>query len=195
MSANTTINLVRGRKPRIFDNFVGWALSIGRVVIILTELVALGAFLYRFGLDRQLVDLHDKIAQEQSIVDLLKQNEDTYRNFQYRLSLAKSVMASQAQSVKLYADILSMIPSDATLKTLIFDQGSIKMAVDVTSITSLSALTDKLNNYPNFSNVSLDRLENKTTVGLISATITTTVKNQQPIQQQPIQQTQQQQLP
>ncbi|MDE2025485.1 MAG: hypothetical protein KGJ07_03255, partial [Patescibacteria group bacterium] len=82
MSANTTINLVRGRRPRVLDQFVGWALTIGRVVVILTELIALGAFLYRFGLDRQLVDLHDKIAQEQSIVDLLKQNENSYRNLQ-----------------------------------------------------------------------------------------------------------------
>jgi hypothetical protein len=174
--SNPTINLVRGRKPRVLDQFVGWALSIGRAVIILTELIALGAFLYRFGLDRQLVDLHDKIAQEQSIVSLLKQSEDTYRNLQYRLSLAKTIMTSQAQSVKLYADILTMMPADTTLKTLIFDEGTVKMSLDVTSVTSLGTLIDKLKNYPNFSNVSLDKLENKTTVGLISASITTTIK-------------------
>ena len=180
MSANTTINLVRGRKPHIFDQFVGWALSIGRVVVILTELVALGAFLYRFGLDRQLVDLHDKIAQEQSIVDLLKQNEDTYRNLQYRLSLAKTVITDQQKSVKLYGDIISMMDSSTTLQTLIIDQGSVKITLEVPSITSLSSFIDQMKNYPNFTSVSLDRIENKTSIGIITANVSAILKGAPP---------------
>lgn len=186
MSANTTINLVRGRRPRVLDQFVGWALSIGRVVVILTEVVALGAFLYRFGLDRQLVDLHDKIAQEQSIVDLLKQNEDSYRNLQYRLTLAKTVITNQTKQVKLYDDVIAMLPANATLRTLIIDQATVKLTIEVQTIADLSTFIDQMKNYPSFINVSLDRIENKTSVGIISANITATLKGapkQQLIQQ------------
>jgi Tfp pilus assembly protein PilN len=182
MSANTTINLVRGRRPRVLDQFVGWALTIGRAVVILTELVALGAFLYRFGLDRQLVDLHDKIAQEQSIVDLLKQNEDSYRNLQYRLSLAKTVISDQEQSVKLYADVVNMIPNAASLKTMIIDQGSVKVTLEVPTITALSTFVDQMKNYSQFTSVSLDRIENKTSVGIISANVSGTLKGAPPKQ-------------
>lgn len=176
MSANSSINLVRGRKPRVLDQFVVWALSIGRAVVILTELIALGAFLYRFGLDRQLVDLHDKIVQEKSIVDLLASNENTYRNLQNRLSLESTIMNNQQQTVKLYNDLLNMVTQDVSLKTLLIDPGSVKMTLDVQSVNSLTSLIDHLKNYPAITNVSIDRIENKTTVGLIGVSITATLK-------------------
>ena len=56
-----TINLLPNQGENLTTKFFNWALSIGRLLIILTEMVALATFLYRFGLDAQIVDLHDKI--------------------------------------------------------------------------------------------------------------------------------------
>jgi hypothetical protein len=125
---------------------------------------------------RQLIDLHDRIVQEQSIVNLLKTNEDTYRNLQNRLSLSQTIMGMQKQEVTTYNDIIGLLSSDVTLKTFIMDPGSIKITVDVASITSLSGFVDRLRANKQITNVSIDRIENKTSVALIGANITATLQ-------------------
>ena len=71
-SIKPSINLFKDKNKNFFDLFIKWALSIGRVVVIATEAIALSAFLYRFSLDQQLIDLNDKIVQKQALVKLLK---------------------------------------------------------------------------------------------------------------------------
>src|SRR6185312_966933 len=90
-TSSITINLAKHRGESFVDRFIRFALTTGRVVVILTEVIALGAFLYRFTLDRTLVDLHDRIQQGQAVVNLLKDNETTFRNLQDRLALASTL--------------------------------------------------------------------------------------------------------
>lgn len=77
-----SINLLRDKEKPLLDRFVAWALSVGRSIVILTEIVALAAFIYRFSIDRKLSDLNDDIKQKQLIVGQLTSLEDEYRNLQ-----------------------------------------------------------------------------------------------------------------
>ena len=79
MQSSASINLLKGR-VNLLDEIVKWSLTIGRLLIITVELVAFTAFIVRFSLDRTLIDLHDKIRQEQAIVASLKDTEAKYRN-------------------------------------------------------------------------------------------------------------------
>src|ERR1035437_3785993 len=87
---SASINLLRNDKKETVEHIINWAVTIGRILIVVVELAALAAFLYRFTLDSQLQDLHSKIKQEQTILEVQKKNEDTYRNLQDRLSLISS---------------------------------------------------------------------------------------------------------
>jgi Tfp pilus assembly protein PilN len=167
-----SINLVKNRKPHVLDQFISWAVTIGRALVIVVELVALGAFLYRFGLDRQLVDLHDKIKQEQNIVSFLKKNEDTYRNLQTRLELANNILINQTQITKTFQDILNLLPQDMILKTVTFSPSSMKIDATAQSVNSLSNFISNLKNYPTVSSVSIDKIETKTASAIINLTLT-----------------------
>src|SRR5713226_8720413 len=85
----TTINLLPKQGEGLVTQFLSWALTVGRLLIILTETLALGTFLYRFGLDMKIVDLHDQIKTNSFIVKSFAPAEKTYRTLQNRLSLAK----------------------------------------------------------------------------------------------------------
>jgi predicted negative regulator of RcsB-dependent stress response len=87
---SASINLLRNDKKETVEHIINWAVTIGRVLVVVVELAALAAFLYRFTLDNQLQDLHSKIKQEQAIIEIQKKNEDTYRNLQDRLSIISS---------------------------------------------------------------------------------------------------------
>lgn len=164
-SSVPSINLAKNRGEHFIDRFFGWALSIGRVLVILTEAIALGAFLFRFGLDRQILDLRDKISQEQAIVKLLKNNETAYRNIQDRLTLASNIDTDTTTQLKAFQDISNMIPSDMNLTTLSFTTTDVHIDGTVGSIISLSSLVKKLKSYTIVEKVSIDKLENKSSTG------------------------------
>ena len=172
-----TINLAKHRGDSFWDTFISWALTVGRMVVILTEGIALAAFLYRFSLDRQLVDLHDHIQQQTAVVSLLKNNEANFRNLQSRLSIAKNVIASTNSFTKTFTDVLSIIPSDMQVTTFQMTPTAIRMEGSLQSITSLRSLVDALKTYPKVSSVSLDKIETNTSTATVGVSLTILLKD------------------
>lgn len=174
--ATPSINLAKNRGDHLSDRILAYALTTGRVLVIITEAIALGAFLYRFGLDRQLVDLHNRINQEQAIVALLKNNETTYRNLQDRLTLEQNLSTATGKSLKLYQDISNMVPSDMALTSLYLSDTIVQVEGTVPSLVSLSSFVNKLKGYSAVDSVSLDKIENKTSEASIDVSLTIYMK-------------------
>lgn len=182
--AAPSINLAKNRGETFLDRFLGWALTVGRFLVILTEGVAMFAFLFRFGLDRQLVDLHDRIKQEEAIVALLKSNEATYRNLQDRLSLAKTIDSQLSSQITTFARLMQMIPSDLSLTNFTYSATDVHLEGEISSLTALDALVNKLKNYPGITSVSIDKIQNKSANGTLVIAITGFFKQKKGLQQQ-----------
>lgn len=178
MSNTPSINLVRTAREGFLDKFIHWALSIGRVVIILTEGIALSAFLYRFYLDRRLIDLRDEIHQKQTIVKYSEKNEQTYRNFQDRLLLAAKLQKASEHTVLTFNDILEIKPEDFALTTFTLTDTRVVMEGFATSIETISSFVNALKNYPTVTAVSLDKVESKTSSAAIAVIVSATFKKQ-----------------
>lgn len=173
---SASINLLRNNKKETIEQAINWALTIGRILVIVVELAALAAFLYRFTLDNQLEDLHTKIKQEQAIVAFQKQSEDNYRNLQNRLSIASSYSKSAEDSVKIFKDTISFAPSGMTFTTVAFSPLGMRVEANVNSVVPLSIFINKLKSYPLIDTVSLDKIENKTSDSIITVGISTSLK-------------------
>lgn len=176
MDTSVSINLSTKRKSNFEEIFFAWAIGIGRGLVVLTETIALGAFLYRFSLDGQLSDIHDKISQEGNVVKFFSHNESLYRNLHNRLALAHTVLSSQAVIAKLYQDIINILPTDITVRTFTFAPESLKLDLSTQSANSLSTFVQNLREYPLVSTISIDTIENKTANAIINASITVTFK-------------------
>jgi Tfp pilus assembly protein PilN len=174
---SASINLLENKNKTI-DLIVSWAITIGRVLVILVELVALGAFLYRFSLDNQLQTLQSKIKQEQAIVTYQKDSENKYRNLQDRLALISSVSKDAAKNLKTFNDLITLAPSGFTFKVFDLARGKIQLEGNADSVLTLSSFIDKLKTYPLVDNVSLDKIQNNTANATITVGITATLKGQ-----------------
>lgn len=176
--SSITINLVKNRGETLFDRFIGFSLTIGRMLIIGTELVALGAFLYRFTLDRTLSDFHDRIVQQQAVVKLLHDNEVLFRNIQDRLHVS-SLLIQQSDTLPTYLiDIANFAPADMNIHTIAVATDAIRIQATIQSVDSLTQFVDKLKAYPPIASVSLDRIDNQTTTATITVSITALLKKQ-----------------
>src|SRR5690242_9941165 len=103
-----TINLLPQNNESLLNQFLDWALVIGRLLVILTEIVALGTFIYRFGLDSQNVALHDKIKTDSIIIENFKDSEATFRDIQARLAVVKQYSAVDNTITDIFTEITKL---------------------------------------------------------------------------------------
>lgn len=171
-----SINLLKNSNGSYIDKFVNWALSVGRVIVIFTELIALGAFLYRFSLDRQLIDIHTKIKQEQTVVNYLKENELVYRNLQNRLAVASDSSKKGQDKINILKDVLSFTPSGFSFNNIVVQEDRIRIDANTTSVSPLSDFVKSLKNYSRISNVIVEKIETRPSSASISVSITALLK-------------------
>ena len=163
----SSINLIKNKQIPLFDKFMNWALTVGRLIVILTEIIALLAFVYRFSLDEKLIDLHSAIKQKQVLISLLKQDEDKYRNLQDRIALAGSLMEKNAKTNKIVLDIVGLTPQGARIDSLTFNKDKLIINANIGSVSSLTDFINVLKDYPGIKAMSIDNIENKSTGGLL----------------------------
>ncbi len=173
---SSSINLLKIDKNETLEQIMNWSLTVGRILIIGVELIALLAFLYRFSLDSQLQDLNTQIKQRQTIVAFQKQNENTYINLQQRLKLISDTSASGAQTVKIYYDILNLTPAGMILNNVTLSDNNILIEANISSITPLGVFTNTLKKYPSVESISIDKIQNNTTSSTITANISINLK-------------------
>lgn len=162
-----TINLLPNKGDGIVNQFLSWALSIGRLLIIITEAAALTVFVLRFTLDVQIIDLHDKIEAQSSIVRSFQENEALFRNIQSRLAFAKEYDSQKDTTLTLLKDILAMGQNKVTFRTLTVGKETIEIEMQSPSSSLLAEFTDGLKTHPEIQGVNISRVENKTASGVI----------------------------
>lgn len=170
-----SINLLPKKDGGFLNQFFTWTLSIGRLLIIITEFVALATFLYRFGLDMQIVDLHDKIKSQALIVENFKTSEDSFRSLQQRLALIKTYDSIGNRTHSIFTDIANAGKGKVTFTTLTVNPDNAKIEAQVISSQALSQFIKTLQNQPTITSVSVDKVENATSKGLIIVSLTATL--------------------
>lgn len=171
-----SINLVKKEKKPFIDTFLHWALTIGRLVVMLTEIIALSTFLYRFTLDRQLVDLHDKIKQKQTILNLLQTDEKKYRNLQNRLALASQFDSVGSKPSSIFMDIFNLSPVGFDINTITISENNVRINGNARSLSTLNLFINNIKSYPQALNVSLDKIENRVSNATLGVSLSVALK-------------------
>ncbi|HVA96871.1 MAG TPA: hypothetical protein VND99_04400 [Candidatus Acidoferrales bacterium] len=173
---NISINLLPHEKENLLTQFLDWALTIGRLLVILTEIVALGTFVYRFGLDSQIVNLHDKIKSESFIVDNFQDAEKTFRDIQDRLATSKQYTTVGNTTSNIFIEITKLGQNKITFKDLTVSTQNAKIEVEAPTGGALTDFVNALKNSPSVTGVSVDKVANNTATAQISVYITATLK-------------------
>lgn len=156
----------------VSDKFLMWAFSVGRGILMVVYAVALGAFLYRIVLDRQIIDLRDSIEQSQTRVTLAQQNETKFRDLQEKLSFIKESKPLATDEVELLDTIINLATGRILFTSLTISQSTVQMDGSVQSITALNGFVEDVKGIPAVKNVALDRLESRVDQGIISFSLT-----------------------
>lgn len=175
MQSSASINLVK-RKTNLLDEILRWSLSVGRLLVIITEIVAFTTFIYRFSLDRTLIDLHTSIKDKQAIIESLKDREAIYRNLQERIIVASTISARNDKNVTLINDVVEKTPQGITFNLLTIDETGVIIDANINSVSSLMAFINSLREYPKFDSVTIEAIDNKSSNSSVIVRISAKLK-------------------
>ncbi len=106
----------------IGGKFVNWVLSVGRYIVIFTELIVIGAFLSRFWLDRKNSDLSEKIRQQKAILSSTQTFEREFDLFQTRLNEISQSFEKASRPIDPLIVIAESTPTDVLLSDFKFSE-------------------------------------------------------------------------
>lgn len=134
---------------------LSWLLSTFRIIVILTELVVMGAFLSRFWLDAKSNDLNEIIYQKQAVIAATKDFEEEFRSIQKKLKAFADITVKKTSATNYLEVITSYLPPDITLTSLQLTQESIQLRGISASEVAISQLISNLEENPEFTNILL----------------------------------------
>lgn len=144
---------------------LAWLMSTFRIIVIVTEVVVMGAFLSRFWLDARAADLTDLIRQRQAIIEASEEFETEFRQTQAKLRIFSNIVTSQEGVSETLTTTSSYLPTDIFLTSFSIGQGSVQIkGVSPTEI-SIAQLLANLESVEEFQDVALTQVDTSEELG------------------------------
>jgi len=138
---------------------LSWALETGKWVVIVTQLVVIGVFIYRFSLDRQLTNLRREITQQAAVVNSYKEMEEQFLLTQKRLTIVKEMVLRQAEVKELIAIIQRLTPPEVWYERMSISENSISVSAYAESLSGFSRYLASVQHESRFVGVNVGRIE------------------------------------
>lgn len=152
------VNLLPGDDfgDRPGGQFLHWALTWGKRIVVTTELVVILAFLSRFWLDTEVANNSEKIDQKKLVVLSQKDFEEKFRALSDRVSKAKSI-EMLVSPLTVYAQTEELVPLTVTVSQLSATNHSVSFSA-TSDEASLGKLVEAFKSSPKFSDVSVEKV-------------------------------------
>ncbi|MBU0618954.1 PilN domain-containing protein [Patescibacteria group bacterium] len=175
------INLLsqeRFEKTKI-GRIVTWAITVGRYIVIATELIVIIAFLSRFYFDRVLTDLNEEIKQKLAVVESFATLEKEVEAVHKRTTLAKELLAGELAVFTHISKLGQITPPDVTFELLSFDKQEVKINGIALSKKGAANFLNALKTNPEFTGLNLTNLSSKKSQGEIEFSLAVNFANNQ----------------
>lgn len=135
-----------------------WAVSSFRIIVIVTEMIVMAAFLSRFWLDATNSDLNDTILQKKAIITSFTETENKFRTFQKQIDIFTKITSLTQKSEYLNL-ITSLTPADVILNSISDSEDSVQIIGYSGSEQNISQFIKNLSSAGKFKDVSLNKVD------------------------------------
>ncbi len=116
-------NLLREQKepPTLWEKIYAWTLGTARIIVIIVELIVVGAFVTRIIIDTKAKKIDKEVKLRQATLDGLSESEFRYREIQDKLSLYTDVWQNSSN----YTDVVKILENN-----LIVNFSDLQVSID-----------------------------------------------------------------
>lgn len=137
--------------------FIRWALTYGKAVIVLTELVVVSLFISRFWLDARRADLAEAIETKFAIVESSAEFESRFRALVKRTASAKTIMTALTPN-EILDQFKPLLPEGVQAKSITVTAEQIQIEGTSQTEEALAVLSRSFRDSAYFTNVDLRKV-------------------------------------
>ncbi|MGB9707210.1 MAG: PilN domain-containing protein [Microgenomates group bacterium] len=153
------INLLPAKELSLKDKIVYFSLNYLRYIIVITQLVVIIVFFYRFQIDQKIIDLKEEIGQKKEIVKVVQPLLNEADVIVKKSKNIETVYKDQNKLKEMLA-YLSFFPETITLtKMEILNNSDIKLTGMAANIQHLQLFKNQLEKEKRFKKVQLTSLK------------------------------------
>jgi len=161
-----SINLLHqlGAPPTFWEKAYDWVSNTARIIVIVVEVVILGAFGARFWLDRQLKDLKGEIEIKGETLKSLADQEDEIRQLQDEIFSYDQIWINSSNYYNILIEVNGYLNSDIDKLSYSFSREEGFAFFSISGIMSrqdIDTLENDLKDSDTFSDVALANIQKK----------------------------------
>lgn len=112
------INLIPKKETPVVEKLVYFALNYLRYIIVITQLVVIGVFFYRFQIDQRIIDLKEAVDQKKEIVQIVLPLLNEAARIDKKTTEIETIMSRQSSFQSMMTYFLSIFPESINLTSL-----------------------------------------------------------------------------
>lgn len=136
--------------------FLQWLLSVGRYIVVFTELIVILAFLSRFYLDQKITDLNELIEQKKAIVASASVLEEEIKTANNNFLNVEAIIEKQKNYSGFLKKLNKLIPEGIKFKTFSLENKKITISAESNTSSALNVFLFWLKKSPLIEKISLE---------------------------------------
>jgi hypothetical protein len=144
-----------GGSDGVIQTSFSWLTTIGKWMLIVVEIVVLGAFGYRFVMDGKNNDLTDQINDQVKTLEneTWKKSTIKYQNLQSVLGDIEIAKENQELNSKLISEVINGVPLTLDLQNISVNNGKVSLSIKTSDFKALRNYEDTLKSNSLYSDV------------------------------------------
>ena len=138
------INLLPKKKNKVADRLLYFVLYYFRYIIVVTQIIVIGVFFFRFKVDQQVIDLKESYKQKRQILAVTVPIVEEAKIIEGKADKVRAIIDGQDLILARTDFILNNIPEDVELSNFKIDENEISMSGTSESILSIRSLHRKI---------------------------------------------------
>lgn len=146
-----------------YGRILAWLTSSFRVIVILTNMVVIIAFLSRFWLDSRRSDLNQEIKQKKAILSSTSEFENEFRDVQKRLTEYKKLRENESSFSNDLRQIASATPGNVRITDINLNNGLLAITGNCISTTDIEQFVVNLASLKSFGKITIGEVSSSKT--------------------------------
>ncbi|GAB4219078.1 MAG: hypothetical protein Fur009_3410 [Candidatus Microgenomates bacterium] len=163
---NYKINLLQDKEKPFLEKVVFFGLNYLRYIIVITQLIVIIVFFYRFQLDQQVIDLREEVDQKKEIIQIVLPLLNETARIDKKTKEIEKILANQSKFKAMLSYIFSLIPESMKLTNVEVKGNGLDILGYVSDPAQFQSFFNILKKDQKFKNVELKSIK-KTETGYI----------------------------
>lgn len=162
----------------VVGKFLKWALTIGRVLVILTEFVVILAFGSRFYYDKKLNDLMETIDQKQAVIESYSEIEKKIRDVLEKQKVVSLFLKTNIELPRVFSSFQRITPPDVSYSQISLNETGINIVGTARSESGFNKIMAGIGTIKGIKEITVGSVDFDQRLGLINFKIRGVIKRE-----------------